>query len=688
MNKKVGWKFVVLTVLVAVLASGYFSLTANRGLDTFDEGYLLYNFEKFSRDQLPHRDFYDIYGPGVYFAGGGLFKLFGEKIIVIRIFLIVMKALMAVFIFWIAGELMPYRFAFLASALFVFCWGDALHRVFNVLYGSHCAHFLGLLAILCSILFLQSDKKRFLLAAGFCGGLALLFKLPAGIFILVGLVLFLCYREQLFADGDEYPKEGVYAEGAGFLFGRILKLSLIIGVAGSFALYLLRYRLDIYYFGIFLLPFFLFLSPMLAGEIAALRGGAVSGEGWRRHSGFRCLMGEIGLLALGPASILLLEFLLYWKAGGLEELFYDTFVLPFSINYYWPMYEHRFHALLIAVVFLCGLVFSIAGMRRSKSSRGGELRFFLLVLAVLLGPTAYIFLSETPFVIWRARITHTLWTLSLLAAFPVFAKLRDEEAEEARYKLLLFLCCTFSSLFLLLAFPRSDEVHFLMNSTVIFVLIGFLLWKLNQTASHLFKRKTRLGAIWVAAGACLIILPFLWSLKVFYLQSLPVPLKKEGEGLRFHSFFELKSPRARGVKLHVVKQYVDLDDTIEFIRSHVEPDQPIFVICEDQIIYFLSERDSVLSKENYFAYLSNFGFLNLSGRLGFDDEEMARRLIRTKPRFVIQQIDDVETNSFLNAWPKTAAILKSQYGPTQQFGRFQILQSRQSEIQSAEPATL
>ena len=52
--------------------------------------------------QIPHRDFYANYGPAQFYLLAGLFKLFGESILVERLFDLLIKALLVTTVYGIA----------------------------------------------------------------------------------------------------------------------------------------------------------------------------------------------------------------------------------------------------------------------------------------------------------------------------------------------------------------------------------------------------------------------------------------------------------------------------------------------------------------------------------------------------------------------------------------------------------
>ena len=59
----------------------------------YDEGLMLTAAMRVAAGQIPHRDFYANYGPAQFYLLAGLFKLFGETILVERLYDIVLKAL-------------------------------------------------------------------------------------------------------------------------------------------------------------------------------------------------------------------------------------------------------------------------------------------------------------------------------------------------------------------------------------------------------------------------------------------------------------------------------------------------------------------------------------------------------------------------------------------------------------------
>lgn len=84
MGNETGRRKRIYCILFYILAL-YFLSFCYMGLDLYDEGELPDGVHRLLGGETPYKDFYG-YPPGRYLVGAGLFKLFGEEIIVYRIF--------------------------------------------------------------------------------------------------------------------------------------------------------------------------------------------------------------------------------------------------------------------------------------------------------------------------------------------------------------------------------------------------------------------------------------------------------------------------------------------------------------------------------------------------------------------------------------------------------------------------
>ncbi|MSR20818.1 MAG: hypothetical protein EXR91_07545 [Gemmatimonadetes bacterium] len=90
-------------------------------LGPHDEGLLLTNANLVSQGQVPYRDFYSNYPPGIYLAIVGLWKLFGVSVTAERALGFAAHGVLSLSAGWLAAYLAGSRFSFLAAGM-VLLW--------------------------------------------------------------------------------------------------------------------------------------------------------------------------------------------------------------------------------------------------------------------------------------------------------------------------------------------------------------------------------------------------------------------------------------------------------------------------------------------------------------------------------------------------------------------------------------
>jgi hypothetical protein len=690
-------------VFVVSFAITFFLLTYNRTLNPSDEGLLLYNFQKVAEGQVPHRDFYDVYGPAIYWIGGTLFKSFGVNIIVVRVFLVILKTAMALLIFLIARRLLPVLFSTLAGVLFVLNWGDPYSPVFNILYAGHVYYFLVLLGIYLMILYIERDGIVWLCGVSLCLGLAVLFKLPAAIITFIGFAIFLSLREQSGGSGTV----GVVAanDSSASQSTNALRIVKCLGAAGIIVFYLalfMKYHLDIYYFFLYLLPLFLMVMPILFVDLVRFWSDTYANH---RHT-LRRSYRDVFILIGGMSIFCLWELAYYASVGGLAEFVYDMIVLPSSLNYYRPMNDYRLHAIISAVVVILVMVATAVG--RMLQNRGNVARagFWTISVGIILFVPGLLLLQGVSYLTWHVRTIHILPTTTLLVAaylfFPQWQRVR-REGVAARETLVLGLIYILACQGFLTSFPRTDEAHIQLNTTVLFILVSFLLWKLVCGWERLLSKHGKMkGLVFAVLCFGVVAFPYVWSIKALYVFPSAIPLSVIREFPAHiayciernarNSYPRLKSdlPRAEGLKLslwasrpHTLFVVEDIFKIIYFVRENTTRDDEIFVMCEPQIVYFLSGRHCFLSKRNYFVYLVASGFLDhVAGEI-LTDEQLMQKLSESRPPFIIRvrgRYGD-STQRIKDAWPKAASWIENNYEVVAIFGIYDIVR-----LQSRRPA--
>ena len=144
----------------------------------FDEGLILTGAVRVLAGQIPHHDFYDLYGPGQVYALAGLFRLFGESILVERLYDLFLKALIGALVY---KTVLSYcrRSIAIWAALVSLLWFFGL----NEMAGNPIvpAALLNLVAsILILPVFLRPVSAKRMLAAGAVAGIAALVRYDTG----------------------------------------------------------------------------------------------------------------------------------------------------------------------------------------------------------------------------------------------------------------------------------------------------------------------------------------------------------------------------------------------------------------------------------------------------------------------------------------------------------------------------
>ena len=148
----------------------------------YDEGLILTGAMRVAAGQIPHRDFYANYGPGQFYTLAGLFKLFGESILVERLYDTFLKALLVTFIYTITSSYSRKSVA-AGTSIVTVLWLFGL----NDTAGTPLIP-VSLLNLVASILilpiFFRPISRRRMLAAGAVAGGSALFRYDTGIALL------------------------------------------------------------------------------------------------------------------------------------------------------------------------------------------------------------------------------------------------------------------------------------------------------------------------------------------------------------------------------------------------------------------------------------------------------------------------------------------------------------------------
>jgi len=148
----------------------------------YDEGLVLTAAMRVAAGQIPHRDFYANYGPAQFYTLAGLFKLFGESLLVGRLFDTLTKALLVTSVYAITASYCRRSIAVCTSVV-TLLWVFGL----SSLSGTPVIT-VSLLTIVGSALvlpiFRRTVSTKRMLAAGVVSGIATLFRYDTGVALL------------------------------------------------------------------------------------------------------------------------------------------------------------------------------------------------------------------------------------------------------------------------------------------------------------------------------------------------------------------------------------------------------------------------------------------------------------------------------------------------------------------------
>jgi len=313
------WAVVLLLVWsLAALYTGHF---LKRGWVPHDEGMLAQSATRFLSGELPHRDFDEPYTGGLTFLNAAALRTFGMTLAGPRWMLYLAFLGWVPVFYFLAASVLPKPLWAGGLTLLAVVWSvpnysAALPSWYNLFFATW--------GTACALRFQINGRRRWLVAAGCCGGLSILAKI-VGLYFVSALILFLLYYEQ---DLDRVPTTlpsvaAPASTGSGkqtrayryFLWAGLALF--VLALAG-----LLRRHANFIAAVHFLVPGAGLAALLIRRE---LRGGFDDAR-----ARFRALSGLLSPLLLGMALPLLAFVLVYLHAHAFSALLTGLFVLPFK----------------------------------------------------------------------------------------------------------------------------------------------------------------------------------------------------------------------------------------------------------------------------------------------------------------------------------------------------------------------
>ena len=174
-----------------LLAAGFVALHLDRGWVPHDEGAFAQSAQRVLAGELPHRDFTELYTGGMTFLNAGVFWLFGENLLWLRLPMFVLFVAFIPCVYAIARRFAGRAVAALVAALAV-TWGLPLYPA---AVPSWYLLFFAVFGAAALLRYLDGGRTRWLVVAGLFGGVSISFKI-VGVWFVVAALLFLLFVEQ------------------------------------------------------------------------------------------------------------------------------------------------------------------------------------------------------------------------------------------------------------------------------------------------------------------------------------------------------------------------------------------------------------------------------------------------------------------------------------------------------------
>lgn len=486
--------------LVWLASAAWMLAYLRRGWVPHDEGTLAQGAERVLLGELPHRDFVDVYTGALSYLNAASFRLFGETLLSPRIVLFLFALLWVPALYAVAR-----RFARPAAAgglaLLGVAWSipnysAAIPSWYNLMFATW-----GLAALLHG---LATGRRRWLAAAGACGGISILFKIP-GMFFVAGALVAMAHAEQCETEASAVDGASRPVAYLAFLalcvVGLVAAVGLLVTPAGGRALL------------------------NLAAPVAVLGGYLLWSERGlpARPSAdrFRSLFRMALPFLAGVAVPLLLFALPFALAGALPDLLNGVFVLP--------RLRTAFASMPFPPVARMFAAAAVPALALALPARMRPTKVILIALAALL-VGLLVYAGTKPWVYGRVffSVRAALPAAALVGAVAL-ARARRTASPERRAA--VFAALSVAALCALVQFPFAAPVYFLYVAPLAVLAVAAVASLGPRGAGPL---PAMLLAFYLAFAALWVNRGFIFAMGIIYHPSgetEPLPLARAG-GIR------------------------------------------------------------------------------------------------------------------------------------------------------------
>lgn len=634
---------VAIALVIFVAAIAYFNLTLHLTFELRDEGFLLFNIARVAHGEVPHRDFVEVYGPGVYALTAPVFRIFGDRVLPVRELLAVFRALAVAFSYLIARHFVPRPFALLGTFVAMGYWGWSIWSLTT----PYAALFTIPLCMLSLVLLLIGESRASRGAyvwSGFVCGAALLFKWSLAAMSAYGMVLAICSGAML-----REPSAGA---------PRSHRVPVLVAWVLAGALIVVPFRSTLSAF-----DYLLHLAPIHALlAVVAIRFGRF-GDG---RSAFTRAAPLVVRYAVGFLVAPALVAALYLSWGSLGDLIHNTVTRPLHYrNYYTPS---RVPDLDNVSLLLCIAAIVTSALALLRSSRRAAVGF--AVLGALLVPFAYPALEGGGSV--SSSLEHLINRLPAIVAFAalslvagILARPRPFESEPALAALIAALF--FQEMMTFQIFPRGGYNVTLMLGTLA-PLVAYLThrWYAFAAVGEAPRYRLRRAIAFLLVAA----LPALFvGEKVGFAVTAPSPSELARTAL--------DAPSLAGIhpkpELYERINLADFDALIRKLERAEPSDAPVFALNNEPMIYFASGREPLFEDHLLILFLIGWNLLPENDRDAPPASALIERLEQRPETILVVRQGDTSTSNLILFYPQLLRYLRENYMVQDQIGKYRIL---------------
>jgi hypothetical protein len=697
-SSKVNLKQIIIVILIVALASLYFSLSYNRVFYASDEGATAYHFEKSMEGAIQHRDFYSVYGMAYYIMGKWLFQLFGAKLIVIHLFTVVLKLIIAVLIYFVTLRLTRPSFAFLSSMGFAIWWADPFVTAPMFLYPAHIGQLLGLLGVLFLFIYIGNGRKIFVLFAGLTVGLSGVFKPNLALFHLLCFFLFFYARELLLDQTAGSEKPGEPERSSPVLLAKIgisVELVLVIGAVSLMLKMFARYGFDMGIFMFFLFPICLVVGFLLSGALKVLRSREAHPALWKN---FKDTFAAYWILAGGFIFWQLVQIAYFARHGALGDFFH---MLGTAASYY-SRYAIPEMWKALTTMLVCAAVIATVALFRQIIARtaGFSARRKIMVatipmLLALAAPVSWVVQRNIPSRDHFLVLSVPSLVSILVVLFLAFRKSRRNiEKDQVPETLCLTLIGFYSATNMLDAIPKIDLGHWFMVLPPLLILFGVVaerfydMWR-DYLASAAPRASRIVPRAIIGLLALQVFVPSMSMMLMFHvtiIQSAKIGYYLYKGKLALVPRHRIDVERARGIVIHTIRgEYrpplvdpasLDFFEIAGRVSDMTRKDDRIFAtMTSGLMLFFLADRDSVSDIANCYVWQTCMGTTTSKDIKDFSDRDLLQILKTNMPKAIVVEEGpkkDYETKRFIENWPITWSFIQANYRVAESAGAYHI----------------